>query len=224
VNPFSFTLLALFAIAQNVDNFVLAGAYRLKNVRIPRGPNVLIAILSGLATMSAAGVGWAFGETVADKGHWVVLNSIARGLLIMLGVWTIVGYFWKKLFPQLRQLDGDKSLADLNASVEGPSVPIHSTEAIVVATALAIDNLAPSFAFGVRHPRYSFASLLVLALLTATFSVMLVILGQYAGRRKKLRFQHPLRHFVSPELVSGCLIIVIALFDPGDFAHDLMER
>src|SRR4029077_7499987 len=124
-----------------------AGAYRLKNVRIPGGANGLIAVLSGLATMTAAGAGWSLGESVAELGHWVVTDSIARGLLIMLGVWTLVGYFWKKLFPQLRQLGVGQSHKNSAGSVDGQSVPIKTSEAIVVATALAIDNMAPSFAF-----------------------------------------------------------------------------
>ena len=68
MNLFTFTLLALFAIAQNIDNFVLAGAYRFKNVLIPKQPNLLIAILSGVATVLAAGVGWAFGEKAVQQG------------------------------------------------------------------------------------------------------------------------------------------------------------
>ena len=224
MNLFSFTLLALFAIAQNLDNFVLAGAYRFKNVLIPKQPNLLIAILSGVATVLAAGVGWAFGEKAVQQGHWEVTEVMGRGLLIMLGVWALVGYFRTKLFPQLRARKA--MVATVGAATSQAELPavITSSEAMVAATALAIDNLAPSFAFGVRHPGYSFSSVLVLGALTAVVSVFLVALGQSTGRTGRSRFHHPPIEFVSPELVSGLLIIAIGLFDPGDLAHGLIER
>src|SRR5258708_9487036 len=43
-------IIVLFAVLQNIDNFVLAAAYRLKNVLIPFRMNVLIAVFSGIAT------------------------------------------------------------------------------------------------------------------------------------------------------------------------------
>jgi putative Mn2+ efflux pump MntP len=224
MNLFTFTLLALFAIAQNIDNFVLAGAYRFKNVLIPKQPNLLIAILSGLATVLAAGAGWAFGEKAVQQGHWEVTEVMGRGLLIMLGVWTLIGYFRTKLFRQLRDRKATPERGVAATPQAASPVVITSSEAIVAATALAIDNLAPSFAFGVRHPGYSFSSVLVLGVLTAVVSVWLVALGQSTGRTGRLRFHHPAIEFVAPELVSGLLIIAIALFDPGDFAHGLIER
>jgi putative Mn2+ efflux pump MntP len=224
MSVFSFTLLALFAIAQNIDNFVLAGAYRLNNVLIPKQPNLLIAILSGVATGLAAGVGWAFGEKAVQQGHWEVTEVMGRGLLIMLGVWTLVGYFRTKLFPQLRAPNAMVATAGATTSKAELPVVITSSEAMVAASALAIDNLAPSFAFGVRRLGYSFSSVLVLGALIAVVSVFLVALGQSTGRTGRSRFHHPALEFVSPELVSGFLIIAIAVVDPADFAHGLIER
>jgi putative Mn2+ efflux pump MntP len=224
MNLFAFTLLALFAVAQNVDNFVLASAYRFKNVRIPEYPNLSIAVLSGLATVLAAAAGWAFGEKAVQRGHWEVTEIMGRGLLIMLGVWTLVGYFRKKLFRQLRERED--MIAPAGVRQSQPELPkvIGSSEANVAATALAIDNLAPSFAFGVRHPGFALWSVFLLGVLTAAVSVMCVVLGQSIGRDGRSRFHRSTLQFVSPELVSGLLVIAIALFDPGDFAHGLVEK
>src|SRR5260221_13824740 len=116
---------------------------------------------------------------------------MGRGLLIMLGVWTLVGYFRTKLFPQLRDRKATVAVAGAATSPAELPVVITSSEAMVAAAALAIDNLAPSFAFGVRHPGYSLSSLVVLGVLTAAGSVWLVTLGQSTGRTGRSRFHQP---------------------------------
>jgi putative sporulation protein YtaF len=223
MTPFSFILLGAFAVAQNVDNFVLAAAYGFRGVLVPRDSNVLIAIMSGLATAFAATTGARLGQTIAQNRHWELTDSIARGLLIMLGVWTLVGYFRKKLFPQLREGKARNPETVLTTSQQA-SVRISKSEALIVATALAIDNLAPSFAFGLRHAHASLLNLLTLTVFTAGFSLASVILGQNAGRRHPLRFNHPLFRLLCPELISGFLIIGVAIFDPGDWVSGLVAR
>ena len=64
----------------------------------------------------------------------------------------------------------------------------------------------------------------VLGVLTAAVSVMSVALGQSIGRDGRSRFHNSTLRFVSPEVVSGLLIIAIALLDPSNFPHGLVEK
>ena len=97
------------AVLQNIDNFVLAAAYRLKNVVIPASKNLLIALLSGIAT----GVPVVVASGLRSEAVQIGLNTSAgvagRGILLMLGVWTLVGYFRSRLFPQLGEEESDNN-------------------------------------------------------------------------------------------------------------------
>src|SRR6516164_412022 len=207
MNMAGFFFLVLFALAQNIDNFVLAAAYRLGNVRIPNGSNCLIAVLSGFATAVAATAGWGLGGRVAGQQDWHITDSVARGLLIMLGIWTLTGYFRTRLFPQLFASRQIISPADTGTNPQQQVAIIGTSEATIAATALAVDNLAPSFAFGLRHAGGHGSSLLLLSLLTAGLSVLLVGLGQKAAGFGRVRFDNAAFRLIVPELISALLII-----------------
>jgi putative Mn2+ efflux pump MntP len=211
----AFTFLVLYALLQNVDNLVLAAAYRLRNVTITSRSNLIIAGLSGIAT----GAGVIVAQVVKLNANHFGLGStteiIGRGILVMIGVWTLVGYFRARLFPAVNSPHFDErgsALLETRVTAE-TGRPMSLSEAVISGTALAIDNLAPSFAFGLVNPApQSLAGAgTILALLTAVFSVASVVVGQAIGARGR----NGLR-WVSPEIASASLIICIAILDPGD--------
>lgn len=202
--------LALFAVLQNIDNFALGVAYRWQRIRITWRSNLFIAALSGLFTGLAMLAANLAKSEVSRFGLDHYTEIVGRGLLVMIGTWTLIGYFRIKLFPQLRD----------SSSKAGLTLPptviatMKFSETVLVGTALAADNLAPSFAFGLVNPS-SAAVGLTLSALTSFVSVLSVITGQVAGAQGRHRLPG-----LSPKLVAGCLILVIALFEPGDLARN----
>ena len=218
--------LFIAAIYQNVDNFALAAAYRIKNVAIPWRANLLIAFFSGLATGAAVISGYVSGQGIDAEAEHLGLGSISektgRGILIMIGVWIMIGYFRSKLFRQLG--DSREATNPGRTSAESKSnaiVQIRRSESFVVAVALAADNLGPSFFLGwaglIRNDVG--LSALVLFGLTVLCSVVAVSLGQLVGERGRLQLR-----FFPAELVSAVLIIGIGLFDSDDLMRSLIGR
>ena len=227
----SVTLLAVMlslAVLQNIDNFVLATAYRLKNVVIPTSRNLLIALLSGIATgapvVAASGLRW----EAFQMGLSSTASVAGRGILLMLGVWTLVGYFRSSLFPQLGEEESDNANVPSRSSKSpGPATLISTSEAMVAGTALAVDNIAPSFAFGLINPmrQRAVSSGLFLGALVAVFSIVAVLCGQISGRKGRAQFQRFLPASIQPELISGLLLIGIAVIplDLDDWAVDFLK-
>jgi putative Mn2+ efflux pump MntP len=221
--------LFIAAIYQNVDNFALAAAYRIKNVAIPWRANLLIAFFSGLATGAAVISGYVSGQGIDAEAEHLGLGSISektgRGILIMIGVWIMIGYFRSKLFRQLGNSPDPANPANAErTSAESKSnaiVQIRRSESFVVAVALAADNLGPSFFLGwaglIRNDVG--LSALVLFGLTVLCSVVAVSLGQLVGERGRLQLR-----FFPAELVSAVLIIGIGLFDSDAVVRNLIGR
>jgi putative Mn2+ efflux pump MntP len=203
------TFLALFAVLQNIDNLLLATAYRWQNIRIPWPSNFFIGALSGVFTAAAM----CAAQFAKARASWLGVDNytevLGRGILALIGVWTLVGYFRARLFPQLHRSDPKTAQTPFASGM----AELKFSEAVVPGTALALDNLGPSFAFGlVSSPTLAVA--LTLSVMTGFASVLAVLLGQSAGAKGR----HYLRCF-PPRLVAAGLILAIAIFDPGDFGH-----
>jgi hypothetical protein len=149
-----------------------------------------------------------------------------RGILLMLGVWTLVGYFRSRLFTQLSEEESDNN-DDRRRSAPGQAALIRTSEAMMAGTALAVDNLAPSFAFGLINPIRQNAILfgLLLGALAAGFSIVAVVCGQISGRKGRAQFQRFLPAFITPALVSGLLLVGIAVLplDIDDWTADFLK-
>jgi putative Mn2+ efflux pump MntP len=202
-------LLALFGFVQNIDNFVFAVAYRWQGIGIDWKANVFIAAVSALFTelamLAASGTqfeAWRFG---LDNYTEVV----GRGLLVMIGVWTLAGWLRLKLFPAKNVCAFD---AAAGAAPSG-AAPMKFREACFLGIALAADNVGPSFAFGlVNHSTLGLG--FALSALTAAGSLAAVRFGQSIGTKGEKRFP-----VLPPKLVAGCLILAIGLFDPADIVR-----
>ena len=224
-------MLAVFvslAVLQNIDNFVLAGAYRLKNVIIPPSGNLLIALLSGIATGVPVIVATGLSSEAVQMRLDTTFGIAGRGILLMLGIWTLVGYFRSGLFLQLREEDTDeKEDHRCGVKLPGQEAMIRTSEAIIAGTALAVDNLAPSFAFGLINPMRQSALLssVLLGILVAGFSIVAVVCGQICGRQGRVQLRRFLPTFITPELISALLLIGIAVapMDIDDWAADFLR-
>ena len=195
--------LTLFSVLLNVDNFFLATAYRWQGVNIGWQSNLLIAGLSGLFTEVAILAAKFTKSEMAGFELGEYSEIVGRGILVMIGVWTLVGYFRAKFIPR----SSDSSTSIIPGT---PCVLMQFKEAGLVGTALAVDNLGPSFAFGLVNSTSS-AIGLTLSTLIFLVSIISVSVGQVMGARSQNRLQG-----LSPKFVAGCLLLGIALLDPGD--------
>jgi putative Mn2+ efflux pump MntP len=216
----SLLFLALFALLQNIDNLILAGAYRLRNVTIGLQSNLIIAVLSGLVSAASVTLAQVTTFETSSLGLGSATELIGRGILVMIGVWTLIAYFRAKLFNDFNGSVRTKDDSD-NEPATGSrdqARPMGLSEAMISGTALAIDNVAPSFAFGlVNAGHQNLAAVgIVLGLFTGALSLVSVGLGQRAGAGSRLRLR-----LISPEFASGCLMIVLAIFDPSEIGFHI---
>ena len=202
-------LLILFGLLQNIDNFVFAVAYRWQNIGIDWKANCLIAAGSALFTELAMLAASCTQFEALRFGWDNYTEIIGRGLLVMIGVWTLVGCLRLKLFPPK-----GGSTFDSGATVSQAEIAQMSfKEACFLGVALATDNVGPSFAFGlVNHSTLGFG--FVLSALTAIGSLAAVNSGQAVGAKGRKRVR-----CLSPKFVAGCLILAIGLFDPADIVR-----
>jgi putative Mn2+ efflux pump MntP len=216
-------LFVLFATVQNIDNLVVAVAYGLKNVHISLKSNFLIAALSVIATGLALISAIVLRSEAVELGFKPVTDVVGRGILLMLGVWTLVGCFRSKLFWQLSNMESDWPNQDGISRAAGE---MTTAEAAVAGVALAVDNLAPSFAFGLIDliRQSPFVSGLFLTALTGIFSILAVAQGQFLGRKGYAQCRRFFPKILRPELISGLLFIGIAIlpFDIDDWAADFL--
>jgi|SRR5579859_5214939 len=204
------SFVALFAVLQNIDNLVLAAAYRWQSVEITRRSNFFIAFLSALFTeLAILGANWTkTGVSLLGWDHYT--EGVGRGILVMIGVWTLINHFSRSLFPHLHTPSPEPKVHGRPSSV----AKMNFSEAAVVGTAPAVDNLGPSFAFGLVNPT-SPTITFTLSALTGLGSVLAVWAGQTLGAKGPRRLQK-----FPPKLVASCLILGIAFCDPGDIARD----
>jgi putative Mn2+ efflux pump MntP len=220
----NFLLLQLLAataaggIYQNIDNFALAAAYRIKNVVIPWRANMLIAVFSGAASGGAVAQGFLL-EEKARNYVGDALKAVGCGILIMVGVWILAGYFRSRLFPRLGAPASDDGEAKLPGNIGARDEPtsMSNREALVAAIALAADNLAPSFLGGLSGTLdVNPAAGVLLAVLTWLCSIVAVAKGQAIGR-----MGHSGLRNIAPDLVSGCMVICIAFLGLADDSNPL---
>jgi putative Mn2+ efflux pump MntP len=217
-------LFIVFAGVQNIDNFVLAAAYGLKNVQISVKSNLLIAALSSIATGTALLVSDVLKWEAGQLGFETATETIGRGILLMIGIWTLVACFGSSLFRQLGDArSARQSAADQLATVITMSTP----EALVVGVALAVDNIAPSFAFGLVDSirQIPLLSISLLTALTGGASLLAVRIGQVLGRKGRGQFRKTFATTLKPEFISGMLFIAIALLplDADNLAEDFLK-
>jgi putative Mn2+ efflux pump MntP len=203
-------LFVVFAAVQNIDNLVLAAAYGLKNVKISSTSNLLIAALSAIATGSALLVSVVLKREAAHLGFEAVTEAIGRGILLMIGIWTLAGCFGSILF---RQLGRARSDLPNRATLPEADTLLTTPETMVAGLALAIDNIAPSFAFGLVDSirQIPLLSISFLTALTGACSVLAVAVGQSLGRKSYGQLDQLFSARLRPELISGLLFIGIAI-------------
>jgi putative sporulation protein YtaF len=173
------------AIAANLDNLGVGIAYGIQKIRISHMANLIIALISFIATWLSAETGKVISLYLSPQ----IANVIGAFLLFSVGVWVFVQ-------PILTAIKSNHPILDLQLFGErfyiGPteilsyperadidnSRSVGNWEAVILGIALSINALAGGFDAGAVG-----ISSLVEATLVGTFSFVTIIAGYYFGRK-----------------------------------------
>lgn len=199
----SYNLLAIIVIglASNLDNAGVGIAYGVRKIRIPWYSNLMIAIISFLATL-ASGL---FGSFISKWTHPWIGQLIGTIVIVAVGIWVLIQPFIDKKPPSPQTSHGTNQLTRLLRNPEeadkDSSQSINLGESIILGIALAMNALAGGFNAGITQLNIWHTSLSV-----GIFSFILLALCSDFGNR-----------FAAEKLgdratvISGILLILIGL-------------
>lgn len=194
------TVIAI-AIASNLDNAGVGIAYGVRKIRFSWLSNLIISLISGLATLSAGGVG-----TLATRYLPPHFASIIGALvMIAVGIWVLLEP-WRERRHQRSQPEGEnvvrKILRDPTYADFDNSQTISLKESLVLGVALALNALAGGFDAGAVHIGVGWTALAVMIA-----SMLLLAISDYLGRRYASRLFGERATYV-----AGILLILIGVF------------
>lgn len=192
------TIIAL-AIAANLDNAGVGIAYGVRKIHISSVANLIVALISGLATWLSALVG----RFMRYYIHPGVATWIGAIVMFAVGVWVLSDPFrqkWKQNRSSNQNVLG-RILDDPSAADFDSSKTISLLEATVLGVALAMNAFAGGFDAGVTHLDVWITSLFV-----SIFSYVLLGLSAMIGRRYAARTLGD-----HATLIAGLLLILIGV-------------
>lgn len=181
----------LIGIASNLDNLGISVTLGMRATHIPFSSNLIIAVLSMLATYLSL----AMGSFVSGFVSPAVANFTGGLLIISLGAWTIWSSFQT---PSDGSIFQDPSTADRDRNHV-----ISWKESITLGLALALNSLAGGFGAGISGVPALWTTLSV-----GLFSLLTVDLGARAGTKIAATWLG--RH---ADFVSGLLLIAIGFYE-----------
>lgn len=199
----------LIAIAANLDNLGVGIAYGIQKIKISHRSNLVITVISFIATWLSGAVG----EAISLYLSPAIANISGAVLLFGVGVWVFIN-------PIMTAIKENTPIVDLNLFGTtriyiGPteimryperadmdhSRDLGDWEAIMLGIALSINALAGGFDAGTIG-----ISSLTEAVWVGIFSFITIMLGCYFGNKYTAK---QLGNYAT--LISGTLLIVIAL-------------
>jgi len=170
----SFATVFAIAIASNLDNAGVGIAYGVRKIQISWMANVLIAVISGIATYISGAVGREATRYI-PTGVAVWTGAI---VIVMVGIWVLTEP-WRNRRKQLAQKNVmSRILRDPVVADFDKSESIGIAEACVLGVALAMNALAGGFDAGIEHIGIEWTAFLV-----AILSYVLLGVAAFLGRK-----------------------------------------
>jgi putative sporulation protein YtaF len=194
----SLVTVTAIAIASNLDNAGVGIAYGVRKIQISWLANLIIALISGIATYLAGVAGDVVTQYVPGKtSTW-----IGATMMLLVGLWVMTEP-WRRRWQSGRSQHNmmARILRDPAEADFDKSKTIGLTEAFVLGIALALNALAGGFDAGIVH-----IGILVTAWAVAVCSFALLGVTAYLGRRFVPR---SMGAFATQ--IAGLLLIVIGL-------------
>lgn len=197
----------LFAISANIDNFSVSIAYGIKEIKIGKWSNILIAVISGIGTFLSMSIGLFITKLVSAR----IANILGCTILITLGVWFIINYFIstnKKKVIKLNEIKNNpmiyKEILDNPEKADKDnSGSIDTKESVTLAFALTINNFGLGIGASITG-----LNVLLTTCCTIFFSIIAILLGYLIGNSclSKLLGKYA-------PLVSGIIIVSLGIYE-----------
>ena len=201
-------LIIAIALAANLDNLGVGIAYGIQDIRISHISNLIIALISFIATWVSAEAGIIISLYLSPQ----IANVIGAVLLFGVGVWILfqpiitainnnqpildVQHFGKRFYIGPTEILSYPKRADIDNSRS-----VDYKEAVILGIALSINALAGGFDAGAVG-----ISSLVEAIFVGIFSFATIIAGYYFG--KKYAAEQIGKYAT---VISGTLLMVIGV-------------
>jgi putative sporulation protein YtaF len=188
------------AVAANLDNAGVGIAYGVRKIRIAWLPNMMVALISGVATLIS---GWV-GRLMRYYIHPDIATALGAVVIFLVALWVMAEPLREKRKQKrehqptgvIGRILNDPSVADFDASKS-----IGMLEAVVLGTALAMNAFAGGFDAGVTQLNIFLTSFLV-----ALFSYLLLGIAALFGRRYAARALGD-----HATVIAGLILVVIAV-------------
>lgn len=193
----------LFSLSSNLDNIVIGIAYGVKNIKIGKTANLIIAAITSIGTFLSMSVGKYISRFLPNY----VANLLGAIVIIILGLYFLI----QSIIKLTRNTKSKElSLKDITDMVEyaensdlDKSGDINIKEALFVAFGLTFNNLGTGVAASITGVNIALT-------VTSTFliSIFTIIAGQTLGN-------HVLGKILGKyaPLISGILLIVLGIIE-----------
>lgn len=178
----------LFAVSANADNFVVGLSYGIKKIKIGVVSNLLISFIS----VSGTALSMLLSRFIVGPIPENISSFLGSIMLILIGVWTVVKPFVKKV-RSVGILDHPEIADRDNSST------IEAKESIALALALTLNNVGLGIGASITG-----LNIVVTSIFTFAFSLLMIVGGYFLGS-----------HYLSKvfnkraTVISGLLIIVL---------------
>ena len=201
----------LLGIAANLDNLGIGLAYGVRRVRVPFVSNIIISVLSGIATLMTCFAGQLLNHIIPGYLCNVIGGCIVSGV----GAWVIVTNFTGKE-KHLTSNDADNkqmvntnevNLIDIIRQPEKADIDysghISIKESILLGIALSVNCLATGLGAGMTG-----LSVIEMTLSVMLFSLLTIYSGTLIGKRyiSKLAGERA-------TVLAGILLIIIGIYE-----------
>lgn len=203
--------IVILGIAANLDNLGIGLAYGIRKIKIPLISNLIIALLSGIATLITSFAGHLLLYLFPN----VLCNILGGSIVSLVGIWIIVFYF-KNMNKDVMLIKAEKdqtkdiTMENLRIIIKQPeradidySGHISIKESILLGIALSVNCLATGLGAGMTG-----LSIFGMTLSVVFFSLVTIFFGVYLGKRY-------VSYYLGDKatIIAGILLILIGIYE-----------
>jgi len=201
-------------IAANIDNLGIGVAYGIRSIKIPFIANLVIAIMSGIATFLTCYAGHLLEFVIPTY----FCNILGGGIVILVGFYMIISFVArKKPDTESNTSNETNECTDEEANtnillyiIKHPekadidySGQISVAESILLGIALSINALATGFGAGMTG-----LSVIGMTLSVVLFSLITIFIGVRTGKKYFSRFIGD-----KGNVIAGLILVIIGIFE-----------
>jgi putative sporulation protein YtaF len=187
----------IIGLASNLDNLGIGVSFGARSTRITPLSNLIIAVLSMLATFLSI----TSGEYVSEYFSEALGNAIGGCLILFMGIWSIRAVYKKPTSSV--SMDIETNVLSTSSTDTGYRHVLRWQESLWLGVALAINCIATGFGAGISGVNATFTAISV-----GAFSFITVAVGMKIGNRMSKTWLG--KH---SDLIGGLLLVGIGLYE-----------